>query len=78
MTPDLVISGSWGLYTIEPTTPKATRWVRKHIPSPVKLHGRIVCEGGDRCRDIVAGADRDGLRVEVNGQDMKGFGANRG
>ena len=73
---DLVISGQWGLYTIASPTKRGKTWLRKSLAGEqTRLHGAIVCEGGDRCRAIVAGADRSGLRVEVNGLDMRGYGA---
>jgi hypothetical protein len=71
---DLKIIGRWGLYSILPKTRVAERWLRANCPPPrASLHGALVCEGGDRCRDIVRGAVADGLRVEVNGVDMVGF-----
>jgi hypothetical protein len=72
---DLIISGQWGLYTIAALTKRGRTWTRKHLSGGERTHlnGALVCEGGDRCRAIVAGADKDGLRVEVNGVDMKGF-----
>lgn len=73
---DLSVSGSWGLYSITPRTAKGKRWLKRHCSGGERtyLADALVCEGGDRCRAIVAAADRGKLRVEVNGQDMTGFG----
>lgn len=74
---DLRIQGSWGLYSITTATPKGKRWQKRHLAKgerSVLPNGDLVCEGGDECRAIVAGAVKDGLAVEVNGVDMKGFG----
>lgn len=76
MTPDLTVTGSMGLYSILPTTARGERWLRKHCSGGERTWraGALVCEGGDRCRAIVAAADRARLRVTVNGVDMAGFG----
>jgi hypothetical protein len=76
VTPDLTISGSWGLYSITPTTPRGKRWLASHCSDGERTHlgDALMCEGGDRCRAIVAAADRSRLQVKVNGVDMKGFG----
>lgn len=75
-SPDVSITGSMGLYAIEPNTPKARAWLRKNLaPKPQRLGDAIACEGGDRCREIVRACVREGLRVEVNGTDMTGYGS---
>jgi hypothetical protein len=77
---DITVAGRMGLFTIDPHTPRARRWFERHLtvgertPSAA---GGILCEGTGRCMDIVAAADRGRLRVEVNGQDMRGFGKQR-
>lgn len=73
---DLSISGSWGLYSITPRTARGKRWLARHCSSGERTYvaDALMCEGGDRCRAIVAAADRARLRVEVNGTDMSGFG----
>ena len=73
---DLSVTGQWGLYEIFTPTTRGKRWVKKNVEADrIELGGAVVVEGGDRCRDIVAGAVKEGLRVEVNGLDMKGFRA---
>lgn len=70
--PDVTITGEMGLYTIESNTPKARAWLKRNLaPKPQ----RIACESGDRCREIVRACVREGLRVEVNGTDMTGYGS---
>lgn len=74
---DAVITGSWGLYTVAFLTDAGRAWREEHLPKGDEITewcGQVVVEGGDRCRAIVAGMDRDGLQVEVNGVNMKGFG----
>lgn len=74
---DVTISGQWGLYQIQPLSKSGQKWVRKHLSkNSIKLHDSIVCEGSDRCREIVAAMDLAKLCVEVNGVNMKGFGVN--
>ena len=75
--PDVVITGQMGLYEIRFVTEGGTAWFQQHL----EYHGRtwhgdaLICDSSRMCRDIVAGMDRDGLAVELNGQDMKGFGS---
>ena len=71
---DVAIEGSWGLYSCTPLTRAAQTFVKAKVDigdwqDPERFH----IEGGDRCRALVAGMVAEGLRVEVNGQDMKGF-----
>ena len=72
---DVAVSGSMGLYQIAPTTRRGRAWVKRHLSKGERtiLNGAIVCEGGNRCRDIVAAMVAKGLSVEVNGVDMKGY-----
>jgi hypothetical protein len=72
---DVSVSGSWGLYRISALTPLGREWCGNHLSGGDRtvLDGDVVCEGGDQCRDIVAGMVADDLRVEVNGVDMSGF-----
>lgn len=73
---DLSITGSWGLYSCVMNSQRARRWVEKNVESERIGDGNMFyIEGGDRCREIVAGAVKAKLRVEVNGLDMKGFQA---
>lgn len=79
MTYDLSISGSWGLYTIATPTQRGKDWAALHLSEDTgertrDEQGNVVCEGGERCRDIVSGAVADGLNVEVNGTNMAGYG----
>jgi hypothetical protein len=73
---DVSVSGSAGLYRISALTPLGRAWCARHLPGGERtvLDGDVVCEGGGRCRDIVAVMVADRLRVEVNGVDMSGFG----
>jgi hypothetical protein len=72
---DVRVSGSAGLYRISALTPLGRAWCGSHLSEGERtvLDGDVVCEGGGRCRDIVAGMVADDLRVEVNGVDMTGF-----
>jgi hypothetical protein len=74
---DVQIVGRWGLYSVMPVSRRGRTWSTRHLSGGerVTIGQAIVCDGGDRCRAIVAGMVKDGLRVEVNGVDMKGFGA---
>ena len=75
--PDVIVTGQWGLYSILPMSKRGRAWVKRHLSDGERtvLNGATMCEGGDRCREIVAGMVAQGLRVEVNGVDMKGFRA---
>jgi hypothetical protein len=68
---DVMVTGSMGLYAARFATPNARAWYRRHHlhlrGARTVLNGVLVVEGGDRCRDLVAGMVADGLRVEVNG-----------
>lgn len=78
MSPDIRVTGSMGLYKIIAPTSAGKRWRKKHLTSGERVldsAGALVCDGGENCRAIVAGAVKDGLAVEVNGVDMKGFGS---
>jgi hypothetical protein len=73
---DVIVSGRMGLYSIDPLTVRGCKWMKRHLSKGERTptsNGGVYCEGGNRCRDIVEGMDRDGLRVEVNGVDMNGF-----
>ena len=76
---DVVITGQMGLYGIRAVTPKGRSWVKKHLSGGerTRLGGELMCEGGDRCRDIVGAMDVDGVHVSLNGVDMKGFSKTR-
>lgn len=77
MSHDVIVTGRWGLYEIRFETAAARAWQKKHASKGerTKLAPNVLaCEGGDRCRDIVAALDRDGLTIIVNGLDMTGFG----
>ncbi len=73
---DVSITGQWGLYSITAVTAAGKRWMRRNLSSGerTRLAGALMCEGGDRCREIVRAMDRAGLVVTVNGVDMAGFG----
>ena len=73
---DVSITGAMGLYQIQPLTKAGRTWTKKHLTSGerVRLGDTIACEGGDNCWEIVRGMVREGLRVEVNGTDMSGYG----
>lgn len=72
---DVSITGSWGLYQIQPLTRAGRTWTKKHLTSGerTKLGDTIACEGGDNCREIVVrGMVRRGdtplpRLMEVNG-----------
>lgn len=78
---DVVITGELGLYEIAPLTRTGKSWMDEHLSDGdgerTRMGESVICEGGDNCRDIVRGMDRDGLKVEMNGVDMKGFGKER-
>jgi hypothetical protein len=78
---DVVITGELGLYEIAPLTAAGKSWMDEHLSDHDSERSRIgdsvICEGSDNCRNIVRGMDRDGLKVEMNGVDMKGFGKER-
>jgi len=72
-TPDVSVSGSWGLYRVHAASLRALRWLRRHLAEGERTWASvdtIVCEGGRECRALVAGMVADGLSVEVNGVDM--------
>jgi len=75
---DVVITGELGLYEIEPLTHVGKAWMDENLSDGdgerSRMGDSVICEGRDNCRDIVAGMDREGLKVEMNGVDMKGFG----
>jgi hypothetical protein len=74
---DVLITGEWGLYEIEPLTRAGKSWMDENLSDGdgerTRIGENVVCEGGDNCRAIVRGMDHDGLKVELNGVDMKGF-----
>ena len=74
-TVDISVTGSWGLYAIAPQTTKGHAWVKKHLSQGERtvLRGAVMCEDSRVCREIVAASVEAGLRVEVNGMDMKGY-----
>lgn len=74
-TLDVKISGAMGFYSIEAQTRAAARWMNLHVEGVhTQRIGEIAhCDDGGLCREIVAGMVADGLHVEVNGVDMKGF-----
>jgi hypothetical protein len=77
MAYDLRIQGSAGLYRIVAATPSGKQWRKRNLGKgerSVLPNGALVCDSSADCRAIVAGAVKDGLAVEVNGVDMKGFG----
>jgi hypothetical protein len=76
---DVIIDGRWGLYSIHPASKKGERWAQRKLSAGerTRIGEAIMCEGSDRCRDIVAAMDREGLKVELNGVDMKGYGGPR-
>lgn len=53
---DVRIEGQMGLYTVEPLTWAGHAWRWRHLAKGERtsLHGRIICEGGPQCREIVA------------------------
>lgn len=74
-TYDVTIHGTAGLYSARFETPNARGWFRRNLKGPrTVLSGALIVEGADRCRDLVTGMVAAGLRVSVNGVDMKGFG----
>lgn len=78
---DVIITGELGLYEIEPLTRAGKAWMDEHLSDGegerTRMGDSVICEGSDNCQDIVAGMDKDGLKVEMNGVDMKGFGKKR-
>jgi hypothetical protein len=72
---DVSISGQMGLYRISHQTRRGRVWCKRHLSKGERtvIDGDIICEGGDRCRDIVAAMVADDLRVEVNGTNMEGY-----
>jgi len=74
MSFDVVIQGQ-GVFMIDPLSERAKQWIEENIRGEQTwLHDMLACEGSRNTRAIVAGMVRDGLNVEVNGVDMKGFG----
>jgi hypothetical protein len=73
---DVIITGELGLYEIEPLTRAAKAWMDENLSGGERTRKgeSVICEGGDNCRDIVRAMDREGLKVEMNGVDMRGFG----
>lgn len=73
---DVIITGQMGLYEIEPLTRSGKAWMDENLSGGerTRMGETVVCEGGDNCRDIVRAMDCEGLKVEMNGVDMKGFG----
>jgi hypothetical protein len=71
---DVSITGQ-GFYLISPGTTRGRAWARKHLSKGerTKVGDAIACDDGRACREIVAGMVKDGLAVQVNGVDMKGF-----
>jgi len=78
---DIAITGKLGMYEIAPLTRAGTSWRDEHLSERDSERTRrgesVICDGMDNCHAIVAGMDRDGLKVEMNGVDMKGFGKER-
>ncbi len=78
---DVIITGEWGLYEIEPLTRSGKAWMDEHLSDGdgerTRMGDSVICEGGDNCRAIVRAMDDEGLKVELNGIDMKGFGKER-
>lgn len=72
---DMTVEGQWGLYSIHTPTTRGKRWRARKLSGGERttLGDALMCEGGDRCRAIVADAVADGLRVQVNGVNMKGY-----
>ncbi len=74
---DVIITGEMGLYEIEPLTHAGKAWMDEHLSDGdgerTRMGDSVICDDTDYCRDIVAGMDQDGIRVEMNGVDMKGF-----
>jgi hypothetical protein len=78
---DVVVTGELGLYQIEPLTRAGKAWMDEHLSDGdgerTRMGESVICEGADNCRDIVAAMDREGLKIEMNGVDMKGFSKTR-
>lgn len=76
---DVVITGEMGLYEIAPLTRIGKSWMDEHLSGDerTRMNESVICEGSDNCRVIVRAMDRDGLKVEMNGVDMKGFSRTR-
>jgi hypothetical protein len=78
---DIMVTSTFGssVYAVAPESKRAERWLRQHCPDAIWVEKRgysyLACDGARLCRDLVAGAVAAGLRVEVNGVDMKGFRA---
>jgi hypothetical protein len=76
--PDVMINGT-GFYSITPLSPEGTRWMKRHLSKGERTRdertGTIYSDDGNAVREITAAIDRAGLRVEVNGTDMKGYAA---
>jgi hypothetical protein len=62
---DVQVTGKLGFYTFNYLTKKAQRQVGRRT---------TYIDDGRECRRVVAELVRVGLRVEVNGVDMTGFG----
>jgi hypothetical protein len=75
---DVVITGEMGLYEIEPLTRDGKAWMDINLSDGngerTRMGESVICDDSDYCREIVRGMDRDGVKVEMNGVDMKGFG----
>ena len=79
---DLMVTSQFGsaIYAVVPESKKGERWLRKSCPDAIwitTIRGveYLACEGRRLCEDLVAGAVKAGLEVEVNGMNMKGFRA---
>lgn len=76
MSPDVNVTGG-GLYMLQPLSRRGRAWCRRNLSDGdrTRLGDAVVCEGGVRCRAIVAGMVEGGLRVEVNGEVFAPRGA---
>lgn len=74
---DVIVTGELGLYEIAPLTRTGKAWMDEHLSDDdserTRMGESVICEGTDNCHAIVAGMDGDGLKIEMNGVDMKGF-----
>jgi hypothetical protein len=78
---DVIITGELGLYEIEPLTRAGKAWMDENLSDGdserTRMGESVICDDAGYCRDIVAAMDHEGLKVEMNGVDMKGFSKTR-
>ncbi len=62
--PDLLVTGGGTLYLLFATSPAGAAWIEAHVSNDAQWFAGGVAVEHRYIRDIVAGAARDGLRVQ--------------